>query len=43
VFPNCERATSTDAQTLVNLQAQHDLWVAGQKAHPNVKLLRQAV
>jgi addiction module HigA family antidote len=35
-------ALSTDAQTWVNLQAQHDLWVASQKAPPNVKPLRQA-
>jgi addiction module HigA family antidote len=26
-------ALGTNAQTWVNLQAQHDLWVASQKAH----------
>ena len=35
-------ALGTDAQTWVNLQAQHDLWVASQKKPPNVKALRQA-
>lgn len=35
-------ALGTDAQTWVNLQAQHDLWVASQKKPPNVKPLRQA-
>jgi len=35
-------ALGTDAQTWVNLQAQHDLWVASQKKPPNVKSLRQA-
>src|SRR5579859_522475 len=35
-------ALGTDAQTWVNLQAQRDLWVASQKAPPNVKPLRQA-
>jgi len=36
------KALNTDAQTWVNLQAQHDLWVASQKKPPNVKALRQA-
>jgi addiction module HigA family antidote len=35
-------ALGTDAQTWVNLQAQHDLWVASRKKRPNVKVLRQA-
>jgi antitoxin HigA-1 len=35
-------ALGTDAQTWVNLQAHHDLWVASQKKPPNVKPLRQA-
>ena len=35
-------ALGTDAQTWVNLQAQHDLWVASQKKPPHVKALRQA-
>jgi antitoxin HigA-1 len=35
-------ALDTDAQTWVNLQAQHDLWVASQKKPPDVKPLRQA-
>ena len=35
-------ALGTDAQTWVNLQAQHDPWVASQKKPPNVKSLRQA-
>lgn len=35
-------AFDTEPQIWVNLQAQHDLWVASQKKPPNVKLLRQA-
>ncbi|HEY6456309.1 MAG TPA: HigA family addiction module antitoxin [Steroidobacteraceae bacterium] len=35
-------ALGTDAQTWVNLPAQHDLWVASQKKPPNVKPLRHA-
>jgi len=35
-------ALGTDAQTWVNLQAQHDLWVASQRKPPNVKPLRRA-
>lgn len=35
-------ALGTDPQTWVNLQAQHDLWVASQKKPPSVKPLRQA-
>ena len=35
-------ALATEAQVWVNLQAQHDLWVASQKKPPNVKPLRQA-
>jgi addiction module HigA family antidote len=35
-------ALGTDAQTWVNLQAQHDLWVASQKKPPHVKSLRRA-
>jgi addiction module HigA family antidote len=34
-------ALDTEAQLWVNLQAQHDLWVASQKKPPNVKPLRQ--
>ena len=34
-------ALGTDAQIWVNLQAQHDLWVASRKKPPNVKPLRQ--
>jgi hypothetical protein len=37
-----EEELGTDAQNWVNLQAQHDLWVASQKKPPNVKPLRQA-
>jgi antitoxin HigA-1 len=32
----------TEAQLWVNLQAQHDLWIASQKKPPNVKPLRHA-
>jgi addiction module HigA family antidote len=35
-------ALGTDAQTWVNLQAQHDLWVASEKKPPTVKSLRRA-
>jgi addiction module HigA family antidote len=35
-------ALGTDAQTWLNLQTQHDLWVASQRKPPNVKPLRQA-
>jgi len=35
-------ALGTDAQTWLNLQAQHDLWVASQRKPPNVKPLRRA-
>ena len=35
-------ALDTEAQLWVNLQAQHDLWVASQKKPPVVKTLRQA-
>ncbi len=34
-------ALDTDAQSWVNLQAQHDLWVASQRKPPDVKSLRQ--
>jgi addiction module HigA family antidote len=33
---------ATEAQLWVNLQGQHDLWVASQKKPPNVKPLHQA-
>lgn len=32
-------ALDTDAQTWINLQAQHDLWAASQKKPPQVKSL----
>jgi addiction module HigA family antidote len=35
-------AFDTEPQVWVNLQAQHDLWVASQKKPPNVKPLHQA-
>ena len=35
-------ALGSDAQAWVNLQAQHDLWVASQKKPPTVKSLRRA-
>jgi addiction module HigA family antidote len=34
-------ALDTEAQLWVNLQAQHDLWVASQKPPENIKSLRQ--
>jgi plasmid maintenance system antidote protein VapI len=35
-------ALDTEAQMWVNLQAQHDLWVAKQTPPTNVRSLRQA-
>jgi antitoxin HigA-1 len=35
-------AFETEPQIWINLQAQHDLWVASQKKPPNVKPLRRA-
>ena len=36
-------AFETEPQVWVNLQAQHDLWVASRKKPPNVKSLRPTI